>query len=87
MREYLRGPTAIKRSFHGMQALLASRIVLGELHFGDLVNEHAHEAIVDRDVWRRVQRIKSPRGRRPKSDRLLARLGCSAVRRRAAHGW
>jgi len=65
----------VKRSFHGVQALLGSRIVLGELHFGKLVNEAAHEAIVDRDVWRRVQKIKSPRGRRPKSDRLLARTG------------
>ena len=65
----------IKRSFHGTQALLRSRIVLGELHFGVLVNESAHEAIVDPDTWRRVQRQIVTRGRRPKSDRLLARLG------------
>jgi site-specific DNA recombinase len=65
----------ITRSFHGTQALLRSRIVLGELHFGELVNESAHEAIVDPDTWRRVQRQIVARGRRPKSDRLLARLG------------
>lgn len=65
----------IRRSFHGTQALLRSRVVLGELHFGDLANESAHEAIVDHDTWRRVQRQIVPRGRRPKSERLLSRLG------------
>ena len=49
----------IARSFHGTQALLASRIPLGELHFGKLVNETAHEAIVDPSTWRRVQKITS----------------------------
>ena len=65
----------IKRSYHGTQALLESRVVLGELHFGELANERAHEPIVDRSTWRRVQRVKVSRGRRPKSDRLLARIG------------
>ena len=65
----------ISRSFHGTQALLQSRIPLGELHFGALSNENAHEAIVDQSTWRRVQRLTVPRGRRPKSDRLLARTG------------
>lgn len=65
----------IERSFHGVQALLGSRIVLGELRFGDIVNEEACPAIVDESTWRRVQKASSPRGRRPKSDRLLARLG------------
>ena len=74
VREYLR-ENGIVRSFHGVQALLSSRIVLGELRFGDLVNERAHEAIVDSETWRRVQRQVVARGRRPKSERLLARLG------------
>lgn len=65
----------IERSQHGVMSLLASRMVLGEIHFGDLVNLHAHEAIVDIDVWRRVQKIRTPRGRKPKSDHLLARQG------------
>ena len=65
----------ITRSFHGTQALLQSRIPLGEIHFGALVNENAHEAIIDPSTWRRVQRLTVPRGRRPKSDRLLARTG------------
>jgi hypothetical protein len=48
---------------------------LGELRFGELVNTASHPAIVDADTWARVQRMRSPRGRRPKSERLLARLG------------
>jgi DNA invertase Pin-like site-specific DNA recombinase len=74
VREYLR-EHGIERSFHGTQALLTSRIVLGELRFGKIVNTNAHPAIVDAVVWKKVQRMRSPRGRRAKSDRLLARLG------------
>lgn len=65
----------IIRSYHGVSALLASRIVLGEIHFGKLVNLAAHPAIVEAETWRRVQRVSVPRGRKPQSDRLLARLG------------
>ena len=74
VRDYL-GERGIERSFHGVQAMLTSRIYLGELHFGDLVNEHSHKPIIDLETWSRVQRMRSPRGRRPKSERLLARLG------------
>lgn len=48
---------------------------LGELRFGDLVTPNSHPAIVPPDIWRAVQRMRSPRGRRAKSERLLARLG------------
>jgi site-specific DNA recombinase len=74
VREHLRG-RGIERSFHGTQALLTSRMVLGELRFGDIVNPDAHPAIVDAGTWRAVQGMRSPRGRRAKSERLLARLG------------
>ena len=74
VREFLRS-RGVERSFHGTQALLTSRIVLGELRFGDLVNTNSHPAIVDAEVWHAVQRMRSPRGRRAKSERLLARLG------------
>jgi site-specific DNA recombinase len=73
-RAYLR-EHGIERSFHGTQAILTSRMYRGELRFGDLVNTESHPAIVDAETWARVQRMRSPRGRRPKSDRLLARLG------------
>lgn len=65
----------VVRSAHGVQSLLASRVVLGEIHFGKLVNVTAHEPIVPVSTWQAVQRKKTPRGRRPKSERLLARLG------------
>lgn len=74
VREYLR-EHGIERTFHGVQALLGSRIVLGELRFGDMVNLDSHPAIVDARVWQLVQRMRLPRGRRAKSERLLARLG------------
>ncbi len=75
VREYLRGK-GVERSYHGTQALLESRIVLGELRFGDdMVNTASHPAIVDAGTWQQVQQARSPRGRRPKSERLLARLG------------
>jgi hypothetical protein len=74
VREFLR-EHGVERSFHGVQALLCSRVVLGELHFGEVVNDAAHPAIVDARTWQAVQRMRSPRGRRAKSERLLARLG------------
>lgn len=74
VREHLR-EHGIERSFHGTTSLLASRIVLGELRFGDLVNPASHAAIIDADTWSAVQKARSPRGRRAKSERLLARLG------------
>ena len=73
VRDYLR-ENGIERSFHGAQALLASRIVLGELRFGEMVNPSSHKAIVDAATWQAVQRIRVPRGPRAKSERLLARL-------------
>jgi hypothetical protein len=73
VRAYLRAH-GIERTYHGAQLLLASRVVLGEVHHGKLVNLHAHEPIVDRETWHAVQRMKVSRGRRAKSDHLLARL-------------
>jgi DNA invertase Pin-like site-specific DNA recombinase len=62
-------------SYRGVQSMLCSRLYLGEIHFGSLVNLKAHKPVIDRDLWKRVQRVKVSRGRRPKSDALLARLG------------
>jgi hypothetical protein len=74
VRDHLRRH-GINRSFHGTQSLLRSRVVLGELRFGEtMVNLESHQAIVNADLWQKVQRMSSPRGPRPKSDRLLARL-------------
>lgn len=64
------------RSYHGTQHLLRDRVYVGEIHFGTHTpNLQAHDAIVDRNLFDRAQAVKVSRGRRPKSDRLLARLG------------
>jgi site-specific DNA recombinase len=65
----------IERSYHGIQSLLGSRLVLGEIHFGRHSNLEAFEPIVERETFERVQRARVLRGRRATSDRLLARLG------------
>jgi site-specific DNA recombinase len=74
VRDYLR-EHGIERSYHGVTCLLRSRVYLGELTFGKLHNPAAHPAIIDPDLFNTVQRTKVSRGRKPKSDRLLARLG------------
>lgn len=73
IRTMLRG-RGVVRSPRGVQVMLASRVYLGEIHFGKLVNLSAHEPIIDRELWNRVQRMMVPRGRQPKSGALLARL-------------
>ena len=65
----------IGRSHRGVQVMLANRAYLGEIHFGKWHNTHAHDAIIDEDLFERVQRRVVPRGPRGDSDRLLARLG------------
>jgi hypothetical protein len=74
VREFLH-EHGIERSFHGVQALLSSRMLLGELRFGEKVNLTAFPPLIDPETWQRLQRLKLPRGPRPKSERLLARLG------------
>jgi hypothetical protein len=66
----------IERALSGVAWMLRSRMYLGEIHFGELHNTHAHEAIIkDRRLFERVQRRTVSRGRQAKSERLLARLG------------
>lgn len=74
VREHLRA-AGIERSYHGVQAMLCSRVYLGEIHFGALVNTDAHEPLIDVGVWQAVEQARAVRGKRASSDRLLARLG------------
>jgi site-specific DNA recombinase len=74
VRQYLR-EHGIDRSYHGVTCLLRSRVYLGELRFGKLQNLTAHPAIIDPDLFNKVQRTRVSRGRKPRSDRLLARQG------------
>ncbi len=63
--------SGIVKSYPGVQAMLRSRVYRGEIHFGKLVNLHAHEAIVDETTWRAAQAV---RGRPKGTQRLLSRL-------------
>jgi DNA invertase Pin-like site-specific DNA recombinase len=79
VRAYL-ADHGIKRSYHGTSTLLQSRLLIGEIVFGkdrrpEDVWRGTVPQVVDRDIWERAQTISVPRGRRAKSDRLLARLG------------
>jgi len=65
----------VRRTWRSTQSLLASPIVLGEIRFGEMFNPAAHPAIVDRRTFEQVQKLIVPRGRRAKSERLLARQG------------
>ena len=66
----------IERAVSGVAWMLRSRMYLGEIHFGELPNAQAHEAIVkDCGLFERVARRTVSRGRQAKSERLLARLG------------
>jgi site-specific DNA recombinase len=72
IRAYLTA-NGIQRSYHGTTTLLRSRLLVGEIAFGKWAGKCA--AIVDRATWDRAQAVSVPRGRRAKSERLLARLG------------
>ena len=72
VRDFLRR-RGIDRSYHGTISLLGSRLLVGEIVFGTL--RGTCPAVVDRETWERAQAVVVPRGRKPKSDRLLARLG------------
>jgi site-specific DNA recombinase len=65
----------IERSHGALWRWFANRTVLGEICWGDVVNPKAHTPLVDLETFNRVQRVSIPRGPRPKSDRLLARIG------------
>ena len=74
VRDYLR-KHRIRLSYHGVQSLFSSRLLLGELRFGSMLNETAFTPVIDPETWQRLQRVSVPRGPRAKSERLLARLG------------
>lgn len=76
VRAFVRA-NGIELSYHGVNAMLKNRLYIGQIHFGDYrpnLNVPGL-AIVPLDLWNRVHRMSIRRGRKPKSERLLARLG------------
>jgi hypothetical protein len=56
-------------TYGGAYALLQSRAVLGEIHFGKHTpNLEAHEPIVDRGTWDAVQAVRVPSGGRRRAN-------------------
>lgn len=76
IREHLRA-NGIELSFASVVRMLKNDVYLGRVKFGKgkMVNDHAHEPLIDAELFRRVQRQVVPCGRRAKSQRLLARQG------------
>jgi site-specific DNA recombinase len=72
VRAYLRRH-GIDRSHHAVSKMLQNRQLVGEHVFGE--HRIAVPATIDLDTFRAVQRTSVPRGRKAKSERLLARLG------------
>lgn len=50
---------AARWSYSSVRSIITNRIYLGELRAGERVNLTAHEAIIDADLWARVERMFS----------------------------
>jgi DNA invertase Pin-like site-specific DNA recombinase len=81
IQRYLLGH-GLRLSVTAIQSTLASRLLIGEIHFGDFRPNLAaykqwgcEEPLVDRATFRKIQSAKATRGRYVKSEQLLARLG------------
>ncbi len=61
-----------------MRHVVSNRCYLGESRFGELVNERAHEAIVDSATWRAAQRKGTARGVRTAPRSLLGGIAYCA---------
>jgi DNA invertase Pin-like site-specific DNA recombinase len=75
IRDYL-AANGIDRTRAGVQAMMASRQYVGEIHFGNHTpNLEAYKPpLIDPDLFDRVDAMRTPTGRASKSTRLLARL-------------
>jgi DNA invertase Pin-like site-specific DNA recombinase len=65
----------IERSLGSLSALLRNRIYIGEVSYRDWTNPNAHKGIIDPAVFEHVQQLYVSAGRKPRSERLLSRLG------------
>lgn len=64
----------IVRSYAGVRHMLRSPLLVGDIVFGTQRGK-LEVQVVERSVWDRAQRVVVSRGRKAKSERLLARLG------------
>jgi DNA invertase Pin-like site-specific DNA recombinase len=73
VREFLK-VKGIKRDYSAATRMLCNPIYVGRFEYGSMVNENMVAPLIDEAVFRRVQKRRDTRGRRAKSERLLARL-------------
>lgn len=59
-------------------SMLKNRAYLGEVHYGKLVNDSAHEALVDTDIWHRAQTARPSRARMNGGGLLSGLLRCAS---------
>ncbi len=65
----------IERSYHGVHTLLRSRLVLGEIHFGNSSTRKLTSPSLTAKRGNGSRTPRCPVARNPKSERLLSRLG------------
>ncbi len=75
----------IDRTFGAVRNMLSSRLYVGEIHFGALVNLDAHEPIVDHDVFRRSEKVVTA-GRKTRATGCSHASACCAASP-VVHGW
>jgi hypothetical protein len=64
----------VEISYRGLQSAFASKLLVGRIEYGGEVNVESFDQVIDPETFGQLQRVRATRGRRPKSDRLLARL-------------
>jgi hypothetical protein len=60
--QYLRAQTELAWSVKNVRRVLTSPVFVGELHWGENVNESAHAPLVDVELWRKAKAILDERG-------------------------
>jgi DNA invertase Pin-like site-specific DNA recombinase len=72
-RAYLNGH-GVEISYRGVQSAFTSKLLVGRIEYGGEVNVESFPPVIDPETFGRLQKVRVPRGRRSKSERLLARL-------------
>jgi DNA invertase Pin-like site-specific DNA recombinase len=64
----------VEISYRGVQSAFTSKLLVGRIEYGGEVNLESFPPVIDPEMFGRLQKIRVARGRRSKSERLLARL-------------
>jgi DNA invertase Pin-like site-specific DNA recombinase len=64
-----------RRTYRQVQLMFTLELYLGRIRDGDLVSDDTHTALVDEPLFRAANQVTVPRGRKPREERLLSKLG------------